>query len=82
MKRCGIGETAILLINFQNTKIMKYTIKLNYSRKTYTIREYDDNGKLVAKYRTLPQGKAFSEFWTENDIRNYLHLNNDYYLVK
>lgn len=58
-----------------------YTLTCNRSRKTYTIREYY-NGKLNAKYRTYPQGRDYSEIWTENDIKNYLRYNNDYYLVK
>lgn len=35
----------------------EYKIVFNRSRKTYTIRQYD-NGKLVAKYRTYPKGKS------------------------
>lgn len=59
-----------------------YTITFNRSRKTYTIRKYD-NGKLVTKYRTYPQGSEYSENWTENDIKNYLRYNDgDYYIVK
>lgn len=61
---------------------MTYTITFNRSRKTYTIRKYD-NGKLVTKYRTYPQGSEYSENWTENDIKNYLRYNDgDYYIVK
>lgn len=61
---------------------MNYTITFNRSRKTYTIRKYD-NGKLVTKYRTYPQGDDYSEHWTENDIKNYLRYNDgDYYIVK
>ena len=60
---------------------MNYTITFNRSRKTYTIRKFD-NGKLVAKYRTFPQGSEYSENWTENDIKNYLRYNDgDYYEV-
>ena len=57
-----------------------YTISFNRSRKTYTIRRYD-NGKLTAKYRSIPQGKDFSETWTEGDIRNFLKT-DEYYKVK
>lgn len=61
---------------------MTYTITFNRSRKTYTIRKYD-NGKLVTKYRTYPQGAEYSENWTENDIKNYLRYNDgDYYIVR
>lgn len=61
---------------------MTYTITFNRSRKTYTIRKYD-NGKLVTKYRTYPQGSEYSENWTENDIKNYLRYNDgDYYIVR
>lgn len=62
---------------------MKYAIKLNRSRRTYTIREYNSNGKLLAKYRSYPQTKdEFSEFWTENDIINFLRNTEDYYEVR
>ena len=59
----------------------RYTIALNRSKKTYTIRRYD-NGKLTAKCRSNPQGKDFSECWTESDIYNFLRYSGDYYLVK
>ena len=58
-----------------------YTIKCNRSKKTYTIRRYDD-GKLTAKYRSNPQGNDFSEHWTEGDIKNFLRYSNDYYEVR
>ena len=61
-------------------KAVKYTITLNRSKKTYTIRRFD-NGKVTAKYRSYPQGKEFSENWTENDIKNFLRY-GDYYVVK
>lgn len=59
----------------------RYTITLNHSAKTYTIRRYD-NGKLTAKYRSYPQGREFSEYWTESDIKNFLRYSNDYYIIK
>jgi len=58
-----------------------YTITLNRSRKTYTIRRFD-NGKVTAKYRSYPQGHNFSEHWTEHDIKNFLRYSGDYYEVK
>lgn len=59
-----------------------HTIRLNHSKRTYTIRAYD-NGKLIAKYRSYTQTKEeFSDNWTESDIRNYLRYSNDYYEVK
>lgn len=61
-------------------KVVKYTITLNRSKKTYTIRRFD-NGKVTTKYRSYPQGKEFSENWTENDIKNFLRY-GDYYVVK
>jgi hypothetical protein len=57
-----------------------YKITLNRKNKTYTIRRYD-NGKLTAKYRSLPQGEDFSENWTENDIKTFLRY-GDYYVLK
>lgn len=59
---------------------IRYTIALNRSRKTYTIRRFD-NGKVTAKYRSYPQGNEFSENWTENDIKSFLKY-GDYYVVK
>ena len=58
-----------------------YTIAFNRSKKTYTIRQYD-NGKLTAKYRSYPQGAEYSENWTQNDIANFLRYSGDYYIVK
>lgn len=61
-----------------------YTIRFNRRQRTYTIREYDNNGKLLAKYRSYPQPREeWSEYWTENDIRSYLHnAPSDYYMVR
>lgn len=57
-----------------------YTIKLNRSKKTYTIRTYQ-GGKLIGKYRSFPQSD-FSEDWTESDIYNFLRMSGDYYAVR
>lgn len=62
-------------------KEFKYTIRFNRSRKTYTIREYL-NGKQINKFRTYPQGKAYSETWTQNDIINFLRNSDEYYIVQ
>lgn len=62
---------------------MYHKITFNRSKRTYTIRKYEDNGKLIAKYRSNPQAKnEYSEHWTENDIRTYLRQSNDYYEVR
>jgi hypothetical protein len=58
-----------------------YTIKTNRKKRTYTIRRYN-NKKVTAKYRSYPQGKDYSEHWTENDIYNFLKYSNDYYEVR
>lgn len=58
----------------------EYKITYNRSKKTYTIRVYD-NGKIYVKYRSYPQGPAYIEHHTQNDIYNFL-LSNDYYVVK
>jgi hypothetical protein len=63
------------------TNATRYTIKLNRRAKTYTIRRYD-NGKPTAKYRSNPQGLAFTEDWTESDIKNFLRTSQDYYVIK
>lgn len=57
-----------------------YSIKLNRSKKTYTIRVHEA-GKLIAKYRSYPQGREFSESWTESDIYNFLRYSGDYYPI-
>lgn len=57
-----------------------HTIAFNRSRKTYTIRCYN-NGKLYGKYRTVNMGKQYKEDWTEYDIRNFLRTSQDYYKV-
>lgn len=60
-----------------------YSIKVNKTKRTYTIRRYD-NGKLIFKLRSYPQSKEdFSENWTENDIKSYLkNAIGDYYAIK
>lgn len=64
---------------------MKQTISAtaNYSKRTFTIRRYD-NGKCYAKYRTttMPQSE-FEEAtaYTENDWLHFLRT-GDYYKVK
>ena len=64
--------------------MIKYTIKLNHRRKTYTIRAYDDRGKVFAKYRSTPQGAEFREveYWTQNDIYAFLKYSGEYYEVR
>ena len=55
----------------------------NQSKRTFTIRKYID-GKLYAKYRTIPMTKEEfnSEEWnTENDWRQFLK-SDDYYTVR
>lgn len=59
-----------------------YRITYNYSKRTYTIREYDEKGKLFAKYRSYPQGEDFTDNWTENDVKYFLRSTQDYYRVK
>lgn len=60
------------------TKNVHYTIAYNRSRKTYTIREYDQQGKLIAKYRSYPQGENYSENFSQADIKNFLK-SDEYY---
>lgn len=60
---------------------MFYKIAFNRCNKTYTIRVYYDNGKLCNKYRSYPQGKEYSEDWTQSDIYNFLVHTDDYYKV-
>lgn len=65
---------------------MKDTIKAipNYSKRTFTIRKYDENGKVYAKYRTIQMSKEDFESElnnTENDWKYFLR-GSDYYVVK
>jgi len=58
------------------------TVTANYSKRTFTIRKYDD-GNLYAKYRTYPMSKAEfedAEMNTNNDWKDFLKTNN-YYVV-
>jgi hypothetical protein len=60
----------------------KITATPNYSKRTFTIREYEKE-KLVSKYRTLPMSvEEFEkeEMNTENDWRQFLKTDN-YYIV-
>lgn len=57
-----------------------YTIKINHSKKTYTIKRYDNN-KLTSVYRSNPQSELIED-WTQDDIMNFLRKSNDYYVVK
>ena len=61
-----------------------YKVTLNKSRKTATIRVYD-NGKLYAKYRTghLTAGEMGAmENYTDGDTAAYLRTSGNYYAVK
>ena len=56
---------------------MKATIKTtaNKSARTYTIRKFDENGKIYAKYRTYRMPKrefAQAYYWTNNDWYHFL----------
>lgn len=64
----------------KSTKI-KYTLRTNRRKRTYTIRRYEGRN-VVTKYRSNPQGAEYSENWTENDIKNFLKYSNDYYVVR
>ncbi len=68
-------------MNMKRNKNRRYTISLNHKAKTYTIRVYVGN-RLLAKYRSYPQGKSFTKYWTENDIWFFLHDSDEYYVVK
>lgn len=61
-----------------------YKVTLNKSRKTATIRVYE-NGKIIAKYRTnrltANEMKAM-EYYTDGDTAAYLRTSGNYYVVK
>lgn len=61
------------------------TLKIvsNQSKRTFTIREYID-GKLFAKYRTIPTCKEefeSNEMMTERDWKHFLRNTDEYYKV-
>lgn len=61
-----------------------YKMTLNRSRKTATIRVYDD-GKLSAKYRTghlTADEMDAMEYYTDGDTAAYLRTSGNYYAVK
>lgn len=49
-----------------------YKIKFNRQKKEYIISAYNERGQFITKYRSHPQGAAYTEEWTQNDIRNLL----------
>lgn len=56
----------------------------NYSERTFTLREKDENGKTISKYRTLPMGKDEfddEEYNTSSDWANFLK-SGGYYTVR
>ena len=65
-------------------KTKKIIATANERNKTFTLRAYDEQGKLVAKYRTLPTSKQefeLDKLNTINDWLNYLRVSEDYYKV-
>jgi hypothetical protein len=65
---------------------MKQKLKVtpNYSKRTFTIRKYD-NGKVYSKYRTSPRSMEefeSEEMNTEGDWRYFLRSSNDYLVIK
>lgn len=62
----------------------KYTLKTNKKECTITFRIYDNN-KLFSKYKTIKLNKKEiedSEQFTQEDIKQYLRNNNNYYKIK
>ena len=64
------------------TKNETIKVSANQSKRTFTIRTYID-GKLFAKYRTVPMRKTVfesTEYNTETDWKQFLK-SDDYYKV-
>jgi hypothetical protein len=60
-----------------------YTIKVNKSKQTATIRIYY-KGYLDHKYRTIKEDKEtinVMEYFTQEDIKQYLRNNNTYSVI-
>ena len=56
----------------------------NEKNRTHTLRAYDERGKLVAKYRTLPTNKQEFELEkhnTSNDWIIFLRTDTNYYKI-
>lgn len=70
--------------NHMEIQGMYYTIKGDKRKRTLTIRSFIE-GKLQAKYRTIPQTPHDFDYYTstatQNDIRQLLKT-NDYYVVR
>jgi hypothetical protein len=57
----------------------------NYSKKTFTLRKYDERGKFISKYRTLPMSQDDfdeNEYNGSDDWANFLKTSNEYRIVK
>ena len=64
-------------------KQITHKVVLNHTKKTLTIKAYED-GKLYVTYREdIISGEmmAAAEAWTEADILNYLKTSASYYRV-
>lgn len=56
----------------------------NKSKRTYTLRMLDDDGKVYLTYRTIQMSKEEFEgayYWTQQDWSNFMKT-DEYYRVK
>lgn len=62
----------------------KYNVSINHSKRVITIKVYE-NGKLSEIYKddfASREDIENAEYWTENDIKDYLRMSGSYYKVK
>lgn len=59
---------------------LKNVLRFNRSRRTVTLRRYDEKGKFVCKYRSYPMFH-YTEELTDDDIAAMLRR-GDFYWVK
>lgn len=57
----------------------------NYSKRTFTLRKYDEKGNFIAKYRTLPMTQYDfddNEYNGSEDWTHFLRTSNEYITIK
>ncbi len=62
----------------------KIKVRANNSKRTYTLRMLDQDGKVYLKYRTSQMSKEefdSASYWTENDWKQFMKT-DEYYKVK
>lgn len=63
--------------------LKRFRAKANHQQRTYTIRQYDENGCLVIKYRSLPQDYVNDcwEYTNDADVQRFIQA-GECYIIK